>query len=51
MKKAKLNSALKEVSEFFIHFVLYYASFLYIWLTYEHLYNHFVVESAICGTL
>ena len=47
MKKRQLNKALKEVGEFFIHFVLYYASFLYIWLTYEHLYNHFVLESAM----
>jgi len=47
MQKKQLNKALKEVGEFFIHFIIFYASFLYIWLTYEHLYNHFVLQSGM----
>ena len=45
--KANLKSSLSEVAEFFIHFIMFYASFLYIWLTYEVHYNYFMLQNAM----
>ena len=45
--KPKLKSSLSEVAEFFIHFIMFYASFLYIWLNYEGYYNYFMLQNAM----